>query len=155
MIHEKAEVDKGAKVLESVTIWRWSHICEGAFIGENTMIGECVYIGMNATVGADVRIQNGSQIFDGVVIEDNVYIGPNVVFTNVRKPKVERKAEEYLPTVIKKGASIGANSTIVCGIEVGEGATVLPGTVVHKTIPPRVTCAGNPARILKQPRMTL
>jgi len=154
MIHEKAEVET-KNIGENVVVWRWSHISKDVSIGNNVMIGEFVYIGSNVKIGNDVRIQNGAQIFDGAVIEDMVYIGPNVIFTNVRKPKITRKAETYLETIVHKGASIGANSTIVCGIEVGEGASVLPGCVVHKSIPPYVTVGGNPSRVLKQPRITL
>ena len=154
-VHKTAEMEKGILFGKNVTVWRWSHVSEGTVLGDNVMIGEGVFIGKNSKIGSDVRIQNGTQIFEGVIIEDRVYIGPNVVFTNVRKPKVDRKAEKYLETIIKKGASIGANSTVICGVEVGEGATILPGTVVHKSIPPKVTACGNPARIAKQPKYTL
>ena len=154
-VHKTAEIEKGILFGKDITIWRWSHICEGVLMGDNVMIGENVYIGKNVKIGSNVRIQNGCQIFDGVIIEDRTYIGPNVIFTNVRKPKVDRKAERYLETIIRKGASIGANSTVICGIEVGEGAVILPGTVVHKNIPPKITVCGNPSRVIKQPKMTL
>ena len=155
MVHELAVMEDGVKYGKNVKIWRWSHVSSGTKIGDNVMIGEHVHIGPNVVIGDNVRIQNGVNIFEGVILEDNVFIGPSACFTNIRKPKSAVPNKRFLPTVIKKGASIGANSTIVCGVEVGENTMVGAGCVVHKSIPSNVTVVGNPARIIRQPKIKL
>jgi UDP-2-acetamido-3-amino-2,3-dideoxy-glucuronate N-acetyltransferase len=154
-VHPTSIIEDGITFGNDVVIWRWSHICKGAVIGSNVMIGERVHIGPNVTIGNNVRIQNGVDIFEGAILEDDVFVGPHVCFTNIRKPRVTKPNKSYLKTVIRRGASIGANATIVCGIEVGENSMVGAGCVVHKTIPSNVTVVGNPARIIKQPKITL
>jgi len=148
-VHRTAELEEGVTFSKNLKVWRWSHICAGAVIGDNVMIGEHVHIGPNVKIGNNVRIQNGVNIFDGAVIEDDVFIGPAVCFTNIRKPSAVKQNKEFLKTIIKRGVSIGANSTVVCGITIGEEVMVGAGWVVHKDIPPYVTIVGNPARIIK------
>jgi acetyltransferase-like isoleucine patch superfamily enzyme len=148
-VHPLADIEPGAIVGRNTKIWRWTHVRPTAVIGEDCTIGQGCYID-NAKIGDRVKIQNNVSIFTGVTLEDDVFIGPSVVFTNVRKP---RSAEiippcDYAKTIVRKGASIGANATIVCGIEIGEGAMIGAGAVVTKNVPPGVTIVGNPAGIL-------
>jgi len=154
-VHHTSELEEGVVFGHDLTVWRWSHISKGATIGDNVMIGSHCHIGPNVKIGNNVRIQNGCQIFDGAVLEDDVFIGPAVVFTNIRRPKTAKPNKNYLETIVKRGASIGANSTIVCGVEIGKSVMVGAGTVVHKSIPENVTIVGNPARIVKQPKIKL
>lgn len=155
-VHHTAVLDPNkVRFGKNLRVWRWSHVMPGTVIGDNVMIGEGVHIGPNVVIGNNVRIQNHALIYEGAVIEDNVFVGPSVVFTNIRKPRTTKPNKDYLKTVIGKGASLGANSTIVCGNEVGENAMVGAGCVVHKNIPANVTVVGNPARVVKQRRVTL
>jgi len=154
-VHPTSVIEDNVIFGNEVVVWRWSHICKGAKIGNNVMIGERVHVGPNVIIGNNVRVQNGVDIFEGAVIEDDVFIGPHTCFTNIRKPKTTRPNKNYLKTTVKRGASIGANVTIVCGIDIGENATIGAGCVVHKNIPRNVTVVGNPARIVKQPKINL
>jgi UDP-2-acetamido-3-amino-2,3-dideoxy-glucuronate N-acetyltransferase len=148
-IHESSYVDDGAEIGEGTKIWHFSHIMSGAKIGKKCSIGQNVNIGGRAIVGNGVKIQNNVSIYDDVIIEDDVFCGPSCVFTNVINPRafVERK-DEYKKTVVKKGASIGANATIVCGVTIGEYALVGAGAVVTKDVPPYSLVYGSPARVM-------
>lgn len=154
-VHNTSELEKGVIFGKNLIVWRWSHVMPGTVIGDNVMIGEGVHIGKNVKIGNNVRIQNHALIFEGVILEDDVFIGPAVVFTNIRRPKAYIPNKNFQKTLIKKGVSIGANATIICGITIGEDTTVGAGCVVVKDIPAGVTVVGNPARVVKQPRITL
>lgn len=150
-IHETALLDDGATVGENTKIWAFSHIMAGAVLGKNCVIGEGVHIGNNVVIGDNVKIQNHSIIYEGVTIEDNVFIGPNVVTTNDIHPIAQGAwKDRFRKTLFKKGCSVGANSTIVCGNVVGEGALVGAGSVVTKDVEPRTVVVGNPAKFLRR-----
>ncbi|MHB0896047.1 MAG: acyltransferase [Spirochaetales bacterium] len=146
--HESAYVDQGAKIGLGTKIWHFSHIMSGATIGAKCSLGQNVNVGGAAVLGNGVKIQNNVSIYDDVVIEDDVFCGPSCVFTNVFNPRafVERK-HEYRRTLVKCGASIGANATIVCGVTLGEYCFVGAGSVVTKDVPPRAMVYGSPARV--------
>lgn len=146
--HESSYVDEGAEVGEGTKIWHFCHVMSGAKIGKNCSLGQNVNVGGKAIIGDGVKIQNNVSVYDNVVIEDDVFCGPSCVFTNVINPRafVERK-HEYKQTVIKKGASIGANATIVCGVTVGEYALIGAGSVVTKDVPAYALVYGSPARV--------
>ncbi len=148
-VHESSYVDKGAIIGEGTKVWHFSHIMANAQIGKNCSIGQNVNIGSRAIIGDGVKIQNNVSVYDDVILEDDVFCGPSCVFTNVINPRafVERKSE-YKKTVVKKGASIGANATIVCGVSIGEYALVGAGAVVTKDVPPYGLVYGNPARLM-------
>ena len=135
MIHSTAVIDKGATILEGTQIWHWTHVSSSAKIGKNCSIGQSCFFGNNSIIGNNVKIQNNVSVFDNVIIEDDAFIGPSVVFTNVVNPRsfISRK-KEYKKTIIKKGSSIGANSTIICGKIIGEYAFIGAGSVVTKNI---------------------
>lgn len=145
-VHESSYVDEGAEIGEGTKIWHFCHIHSGAKIGKNCSIGQNVNISGTAVIGDNVRIQNNVSVYDSVIIEDDVFLGPSMVFTNVINPRsfVSRK-HEYKTTVIKKGASIGANATIVCGNTVGQYAFVGAGSVVTKDIQDYFMVYGVPA----------
>jgi len=145
--HESSYVDEGAVVGENTKIWHFSHIMSGAKIGARCSLGQNVNVAGRAVLGNGVKVQNNVSIYDDVVIEDDVFCGPSMVFTNVMNPRafVERK-HEYKKTIIKKGASIGANATIVCGVTLGEYCFIGAGSVVTKDVPPYALMYGNPAR---------
>lgn len=146
--HESSYVDEGAEIGEGTKIWHFCHVMSGAKIGKNCSLGQNVNVGGKAVIGDGVKIQNNVSIYDDVIIEDDVFCGPSCVFTNVINPRafVERK-HEYKQTVIKKGASIGANATIVCGVTVGEYALIGAGSVVTKDVPAYALVYGSPARV--------
>ena len=147
-VHESSYVDKGAEIGSETKIWHFCHIMSGAKIGENCSLGQNVNIGSRAVIGNGVKIQNNVSVYDDVIIEDDVFCGPSCVFTNVINPRsfVERK-HEYKKTIVKKGASIGANVTIVCGVTIGEYALIGAGSVVTKDLPDYALAYGNPARV--------
>ena len=147
-IHESSYADEGSIIGEGTKVWHFCHIMSGAKIGKNCSIGQNVYIASRAIIGNGVKIQNNVSIYDDVTLEDDVFCGPSCVFTNVINPRafVERK-NEYKKTLVKKGASIGANATIICGITIGEYAFIGAGSVVTKDIPPYALVYGNPARV--------
>ncbi len=147
--HESSYVDDGAIVGEGTKIWHFSHVMSGAKIGEHCSLGQNVNVGGKAVIGNGVKIQNNVSIYDAVEIEDDVFCGPSMVFTNVINPRafVERKAE-YKKTVLKKGCSIGANATIICGVTIGEYALVGAGSVVTKDVPPYALVYGVPAHVM-------
>lgn len=146
--HESSYVDEGASIGEGTKIWHFSHVMAGAKIGERCSLGQNVNIGGGALIGSGVKIQNNVSVYDDVIIEDDVFLGPSCVFTNVINPRafVERK-HEYKKTIVKRGASIGANATIVCGVTIGEYALVGAGSVVTKDVPPYALVYGVPAEI--------
>jgi UDP-2-acetamido-3-amino-2,3-dideoxy-glucuronate N-acetyltransferase len=147
-VHESSYVDEGAEIGAGTKIWHFCHIMAGAKIGRKCSIGQNVNIGSRAVIGDGVKIQNNVSVYDDVVIEDDVFCGPSCVFTNVINPRafIERK-HEYRKTVVKKGASIGANATIVCGVTIGEYALVGAGSVVTRDVPACALVYGNPARV--------
>lgn len=146
-VHPTAIVDEGANIGDATRVWHWVHVCSGATIGNNCSIGQNVYVGGRAVIGSGVKIQNNVSVYDDVFIEDDVFCGPSMVFTNVINPRafIERK-DEYRQTRIRKGAALGANSTIVCGVTVGAYALIGAGTVVVRDVPDFALMVGNPAR---------
>jgi len=146
-VHPTAIVDSTARIGKNSKIWHFAQIRENAQLGENCIIGKNVYIGKNVKIGSNVKIQNNASIYHGVTIEDDVFIGPNVVITNDKHPRSFIWNESRVgKTLIKKGASIGANATIVCGITIGKYAMVGAGAVVTKDVPPHALVVGNPAK---------
>jgi len=146
-VHESSYVDDGVEIGADTSIWHFCHIIAGTKIGERCNIGQNVVIGGNVKVGNGCKIQNNVSIYEGVELEDDVFCGPSMVFTNVFTPRshVSRK-NEYLPTPVRQGATIGANATIVCGNEIGAFAFVGAGAVVTKPVPSQALMVGNPAR---------
>jgi UDP-2-acetamido-3-amino-2,3-dideoxy-glucuronate N-acetyltransferase len=146
-VHPSAIVDEGCEIGEGVKIWHFSHIMPGCQIGEGSNLGQNVVVSPKVVLGKNVRVQNNVSIYEGVICEDDVFLGPSMVFTNVINPRsaVSRK-HEYKQTVVRKGASIGANATIVCGNEIGEYAFIGAGAVVTKPVAPYALVVGNPAR---------
>ena len=146
-IHPSAIVDEGAQIGEGSRVWHFAHVCGGAKIGEKCSLGQNVFIGNDVVIGNNVKIQNNVSVYDAVTIEDDVFCGPSMVFTNVYNPRsaVVRK-DEYRKTLIKRGATLGANSTIVCGTTVGEYAFVGAGAVVNKDVPDFALMVGVPAK---------
>ena len=146
-IHPSAIVDDGAVIGDGSRVWHFAHICGGARIGKGCSFGQNVFVGNDVTIGENVKVQNNVSIYDAVHIEDDVFCGPSMVFTNVYNPRsaVTRK-DEYRVTRIRKGATLGANSTIVCGVTVGEFAFVAAGAVINRDVKPYALMAGVPAR---------
>ena len=144
--HETAIIDDGAAIGNNSKIWHFSHVMK-AVIGENCILGQNVFVANNVILGNNVKVQNNVSLYEGVIIEDDVFIGPSAVFTNVINPRsfIERK-QEYKKTLVKKGASIGANSTIVCGVTIGEYAFIGAGCVITKDVKAYALMKGNPAR---------
>ena len=147
--HETAVVDPGCSIGKGTKIWHFSHVMPNCTLGENCNIGQNVVISPDVVLGKNVKVQNNVSIYTGVICEDDVFLGPSMVFTNVMNPRsaVNRK-NEYLKTIVKRGASIGANATIVCGHDIGEFAFIGAGAVVTKTVVPYALMVGNPARQL-------
>jgi UDP-2-acetamido-3-amino-2,3-dideoxy-glucuronate N-acetyltransferase len=148
-IHESAFVDEGAIIGVGTKIWHFCHVMGGAEIGGNCVLGQNVFVGGRAKIGNNVRIQNNVSVYDMVTIEDNVFCGPSMVFTNVINPRAEirRNIDEYRPTLVKEGATIGANATVVCGHVIGRYAFVGAGAVVTKDVPDYALVYGNATRI--------
>lgn len=146
-IHETAIVDAGAQIGSGSSIWHWSHICSGASIGMNCSLGQNVFIANDVVIGNNVKIQNNVSVYDSVVLEDDVFCGPSMVFTNVFNPRasVSRK-NEYRKTLVRYGATLGANSTIVCGVVIGEHAFVGAGAVITRDVKPYALMTGIPAK---------
>lgn len=147
-VHESSYIDDNVEIGEGTKIWHFCHVIGGTKIGKNCSFGQNCVIGPNAIIGDNVKAQNNISFYDGVIIENDAFIGPSVVFTNVTNPRsfIVRK-KEYKKTLIKKGASLGANSTIVCGVTVGEYAFVGAGSTVTKDVPDFGLVYGNPARL--------
>ena len=146
-VHETAIVDAGAQIGAGTRIWHWVHVCGKARIGERCSLGQNVFVGNRVIIGNNVKIQNNVSVYDNVTLEDDVFCGPSMVFTNVYNPRsaVSRK-DEYRDTVVKRGATLGANCTIVCGVTIGENAFVAAGAVVNRDVPAFALMAGVPAR---------
>ena len=145
--HESAIIDPGAQIGADTRIWHWVHISSGARIGERCSLGQNVYVGNKVIIGNNVKIQNNVSVYDNVTLEDNVFCGPSTVFTNVYNPRsaVTRK-NEYRDTVVKCGATLGANCTIVCGVVIGEFAFIGAGAVINQHVPDYALMVGVPAR---------
>ena len=146
-IHPTAIVDEGAQIGDGSRIWHWVHICGGAKIGRNCSFGQSVFVGDRVVIGNNCKIQNNVSVFDNVTMEDDVFCGPSVVFTNVYNPRsgVNRK-NQYLNTIIKRGVTLGANSTVVCGTTIGEYAFVAAGALINRTVKPYALMVGVPSR---------
>lgn len=146
-IHATAIVDEGAKIGDNSRIWHWVHVCSGAEIGADCSLGQNVFVGNNVTIGNNVKIQNNVSVYDNVTLEDDVFCGPSMVFTNVYNPRsaVSRK-NEYRNTLVKRGATLGANCTIVCGVSVGEYAFVGAGAVINRDVADYALMVGVPAK---------
>jgi UDP-2-acetamido-3-amino-2,3-dideoxy-glucuronate N-acetyltransferase len=147
-VHPTADVEDGAQVGPGTRVWHLAHVRSTARVGSGCVIGRNVYIDADVEVGDLVKIQNNVSVYKGVTIEDEVFVGPCVVFTNDLRPRAQNADWEITPTLIRRGASIGANATLVCGVEIGEYAMVAAGSVVTKTVKPYQLVAGNPARAL-------
>lgn len=145
--HPSAIVDEGAQIGEGSRVWHFVHICGGARIGKGVSMGQNVFVGNKVVIGDRCKIQNNVSVYDDVVLEEGVFCGPSMVFTNVYNPRslIERK-DEYRTTLVKKGATLGANCTVVCGITIGEFAFVGAGAVINKDVPPYALMVGVPAR---------
>lgn len=146
-IHATAVVDNGCEIGLGTKIWHFSHVLSGSTVGENCVFGQNVMVGPDVNVGSNCKIQNNVSIYAGVTVEDDVFCGPSCVFTNVRTPRafIERK-DEFAPTLVSKGATIGANATIVCGVTIGQYALIGAGAVITKDVPDFALMLGNPAR---------
>jgi len=145
--HFTAIIDDGAQIGEGTQIWHWVHICGGARIGRDCALGQNVFIGNQVVIGNNAKIQNNVSVYDGVTLEDDVFCGPSMVFTNVYNPRsaISRK-HEYRPTLVKTGATLGANCTIVCGVTIGAYAFVGAGSVITRNVRPYALMVGAPAR---------
>ena len=149
-VNEHAIIDDGVEIGGSTKIWHFTHIQSGSIIGRNCVIGQNVNIGNNVTIGNFVKIQNNVSVYEGVTLEDYVFCGPSMVFTNILNPRSKYPqvgAKYYIKTLVKEGASLGANCTIVCGITIGRFAFVAAGAVVTKDVPDFALVMGNPARL--------
>lgn len=146
-VHESSIVDQGASIGSNTKIWHFCHIMSSSIIGKECSLGQNVFVGENVQIGNRVKVQNNVSLYEGVVCEDDVFLGPSVVFTNVINPRsfIERKTE-YQSTLVKKGATIGANATILCGITIGAYAMIGAGAIVTKDVPDYALLVGNPAR---------
>jgi len=145
--HESAVVDEGAELGEGTKVWHFAHVCAGARIGPRCSLGQSVFVAAGVRVGSGCKIQNNVSLFEGVTLEDDVFCGPSMVFTNVVNPRaaVVRKSE-YKPTLVRRGATLGANCTILCGVTIGAHAFVAAGAVVTRDVKPYALVAGVPAR---------
>ena len=146
-VHSSSIVDQGAQIGSGTKIWHFCHLMPACKLGNSCVVGQNVFIDNNVIIGNGVKIQNNVSVYNGVIIEDDVFLGPSMVFTNVINPRsfIERK-NEFKKTIIKKGATIGANATILCGIEIGSYAMIGAGTVVVKDVAPFGLVVGNPAQ---------
>ena len=146
-IHPSAIVDEGAQIGEGSRVWHFVHVCAGARIGKGVSLGQNVFVGNKVVIGDRCKVQNNVSVYDNVTLEEGVFCGPSMVFTNVYNPRalVERKAE-YRNTLVKRGATLGANCTIICGVTIGEFGFVGAGSVIHKDVPDFALMVGVPAR---------
>lgn len=146
-VHPSAIVDEGAQIGEGSRVWHFVHVCSGARIGKGVSLGQNVFVGNQVVIGDHCKVQNNVSVYDNVTLEEGVFCGPSMVFTNVYNPRslIERKSE-YRDTLVKKGATLGANCTIVCGTTIGEYAFIGAGAVVNKNVPAYALMVGVPAR---------
>ena len=145
--HPTAIIDEGATIKKGTKIWHFCHIMSGAYIGENCSLGQNVFVATGVRLGNNVKVQNNVSLYTGVICEDDVFLGPSMVFTNIINPRsaIVRK-DQYQSTILRKGATVGANATIVCGIEIGEYAFIGAGAVVTKDVSPYALVVGTPAK---------
>jgi UDP-2-acetamido-3-amino-2,3-dideoxy-glucuronate N-acetyltransferase len=145
--HDTAVIDDGAVIGAGTRVWHWTHVCGGAVIGRDCSLGQNVFVGNRARIGDNVKIQNNVSVYEGVTLEEDVFCGPSVVFTNVLNPRSRfpRKGQ-YRATRVRRGATLGANCTIVCGVEIGQHALIGAGAVVTRNVPPFALFLGVPAR---------
>ena len=149
IVHESSYVDEGVQIGDGTRIWHFCHLLRGTRLGRDCRVGQNVVIGPDVSIGNNVKIQNNVSVYNGVTLEDDVFCGPSVVFTNILTPRSafpRNRAEDNLPTLVKRGASIGANATVVCGHTIGEYALVGAGSVVTHDVPAYAVVYGNPAR---------
>src|SRR5215469_924613 len=149
-VHPSAAVDEPSSIGAGTKIWHFSHVMAGAVIGEDCSLGQNVFVAANVRIGDGCKIQNNVSVYEGVTLEDEVFCGPSMVFTNVRIPRshVPRNtSDDYAATLVRRGATIGANATIICGVTIGEFAFVGAGAVVTKDVPPHALVYGNPATV--------
>ena len=146
-VHESAFVDDGARIGEGSRVWHFVHVCGGAVIGRNVSLGQGVFVGNKVVIGDNCKVQNNVSLYDNVTLEEGVFCGPSMVFTNVYNPRslVERK-DEYRNTVVRRGATLGANCTIVCGVSIGEFAFIGAGALVNADVKPYALMVGVPVR---------
>tara|TARA_B110000008_G_C16976300_1_gene566065 strand:+ start:3985 stop:4590 length:606 start_codon:yes stop_codon:yes gene_type:complete len=146
-IHPTAIIDDGAEIGVGTNIWHWVHVCGGAIIGKGVSLGQNVFVGNNVKIGDMCKIQNNVSVYDNVYLEEGVFCGPSMVFTNVHNPRslIERKSE-YRDTLVKKGATLGANCTVLCGLTIGEFAFIGGGALVNKNVPAYALMVGVPAK---------
>ena len=146
-VHSSAIVDDGAQIGEGSRVWHFAHVCAGARIGKGVSLGQNVFVGNKVVIGDKCKVQNNVSVYDNVTLEEGVFCGPSMVFTNVYNPRslIERKSE-YRDTLVKRGATLGANCTIVCGVTIGEFAFVGAGAVINKNVKPYALMVGVPAR---------
>ena len=146
-IHATAIVDEGARVGEGTRIWHWVHVCSGAVIGRDCSLGQNVFVGNKVRIGDNCKLQNNISVYDNVTLEDGVFCGPSMVFTNVYNPRSEiSRKDEYRDTLVRRGATLGANCTIVCGTTIGKYAFIGAGAVVNRDVPDFALMLGVPAR---------
>jgi UDP-2-acetamido-3-amino-2,3-dideoxy-glucuronate N-acetyltransferase len=147
IIHPSAIIDQGAQIGDGTRVWHFVHVCSGARIGHGVSLGQNVFVGNQVTIGDRCKVQNNVSVYDNITLEEGVFCGPSMVFTNVHNPRalIERK-NEYRSTLVKKGATLGANCTIVCGVTIGEYAFVGAGAVVNRDVKPYALMVGVPAR---------
>lgn len=145
--HPSAVIDEGAQIGDGSRVWHWVHVCGGARIGKGVSLGQNVFVGNQVVIGDRCKIQNNVSVYDNVTLEEGVFCGPSMVFTNVYNPRslIERKSE-YRDTLVKKGATLGANCTVVCGVTIGEFAFIGAGALVNKDVKPHALMVGVPAR---------
>jgi UDP-2-acetamido-3-amino-2,3-dideoxy-glucuronate N-acetyltransferase len=148
-VHPTSVVNPNSSIGEGTKVWHYSHIMEGVQMGRDCVLGQNVFVGRNVVVGNNVKIQNNVSIYEGVHLEDAVFCGPSMVFTNVINPRSEvSRRDEFQPTLVKRGATLGANSTILCGNEIGKYALIGAGAVVTKDVPDFGLVVGNPGRLV-------
>ncbi|MFM1882523.1 MAG: hypothetical protein RJA05_932 [Planctomycetota bacterium] len=146
-VHPSAIVDPGAQIGAGSRIWHFVHVCGGARIGERCSLGQNVFVGNRVVIGSNVKIQNNVSVYDNVTLEDDVFCGPSMVFTNVYNPRsAVTREDEYRDTLVKRGVTLGANCTVVCGVTIGEHAFVAAGAVINRDVKPFALMAGVPAR---------
>ena len=149
-VHETSVVDAGAEIGEGTQIWHFCHIMGGARIGKRCKFGQNVFVAKGVIIGDNCKVQNNVSLYEGVVLEDDVFCGPSMVFTNIKTPRCafpRNRPEDYLGTLVKQGASLGANCTVVCGVTIGRSAFVGAGSLVNRDVPDFAVCYGVPARV--------